>query len=229
MHTYIKLVASNNPSADPRNLLRWYSDHVNMLMRYSLLQRATLYRRTRQGQGDAPDYMCLYEFESREAFDDYSGSQQRKDASRIREEGWGMNNAVAGQRSEYVRHSRRTFKQQRLASAGSLLLQDMHCFTVGDEPKLDTIRWVDACVQEAVEATNVTEALIHRPEDVDGAETVAGEWLVAIERPMSSPGADVSSAHRGRAVGADDLQALAPTSAKTRWKAMYEEVSSWDR
>lgn len=229
MHTYIKLVGSHNPDADPRNLLRWYSDHVNMLMRYALLQRATLYRRSQQTSGDAPDYICLYEFESREAFDDYSNSPQRKDASRVREEGWGLNNALAGQRSEYVRHSRRTFKQKRLAHAGALLIQDMHCFTVGDERKLDTIRWVDACVQGAVEATDVTQALIHRPENVDGAEVVAGEWLVAIERPVGAPGADLQSVHGGRAVGADDLQSLAPASMHTRWKAMYEEVSCWDR
>ena len=45
MHTFVNLVATRFKNGDHAALLRWYHDHVHVLMQFDSLQQATLYLR----------------------------------------------------------------------------------------------------------------------------------------------------------------------------------------
>ncbi|MFC6282929.1 MULTISPECIES: hypothetical protein [Polaromonas] len=230
MQAYIKMVGSNSLDGDHATLFRWYCDHVNMLMHYPELMRANLFRRLSGEESAAPDYVCLYEFPTAGDFLDYSGSDVRKAASRVREDGWGDRGIKVVQRSEYMRHSCREFGQVRTEPAPGLpLVYELHCLQLEGNSCMDTLRWVDACVQGARERHLVNAAWLNRPENIDGKAPASGEWLVMLEHPSAGKPAASAPALRWEAGGADDIQALAPRVRKMRWMANYEEICRWQR
>lgn len=226
MQTYIKMVGSQDRGGDARRFQLWYGDHVNMLMRYPRLERATLYHAVRVEAGAVPDYVCLYEFPDAAAFLDYSDSLQRKDASVVRAQGWGLERAIVVQRSEYLRHSHRRFGPVRQRHAGQPTLHEMHCLQIAEASALAAIRWVDARIQSAGERGALVSATILKPEDGPDGERGQGEWLVALERPWQAAGAPAMLWDESTA-GVDELGAAPVSSA--RWSAIFEEVSAWDR
>jgi hypothetical protein len=60
----INLVATRQKAGEPAELLRWYNDHVTLLMGVEDLARANLYRGTALDIA-APEYVCLDDFPSR--------------------------------------------------------------------------------------------------------------------------------------------------------------------
>ncbi|ODS69984.1 MAG: hypothetical protein ABS43_24320 [Bordetella sp. SCN 67-23] len=225
MQTYIKLVGSITPGGDHAGFFRWYCDHVNMLLRYPALRRAVLYRRSSSPSGQAPEYLCLYEFPSEAEFLEFSDSRQRKDASVVRENGWGKQGARVVQRSEYVRHARRTLP---LAVGGKRdAVHEIHCLRLGATAPLDAVRWVDACLQGAFERESVAGMQVLRPDDCENVQAAAGEWLVVLERSVAPAAGEPPCSIDWRPVGVDEMPA--PAEFQPRWTGLYHELCCWDR
>jgi quinol monooxygenase YgiN len=83
-------------------LLRWYADHVHQLMAFPGLLGAALHRRS--GAHDtAPEYLCLYDFADREAFDTYERGEVHAAAARDRAAGWGRDGIEIVLRTQFER------------------------------------------------------------------------------------------------------------------------------
>ena len=85
MKPMINLVATRSKDGDHAALLRWYNDHVNILMGFPALLRANLYRRAGAAPTSAPEYVCLYEFPSRADFLAFEESDARGQARQVME------------------------------------------------------------------------------------------------------------------------------------------------
>ena len=59
MQGMINLVTTRQRTGEPAELLRWYNDHVNLLMGFEDLTGATLYCRTSADTAAVPEYVCL--------------------------------------------------------------------------------------------------------------------------------------------------------------------------
>ncbi|TJV46103.1 MAG: hypothetical protein E5Y02_00575 [Mesorhizobium sp.] len=80
-HKILHLVGADNGSSDHDRFNRWYSDHIFQLMKFPGLRGATRYRRVFP-HANMPEYLCLYEFDSLQAFQAYDGGQAFLDAEK---------------------------------------------------------------------------------------------------------------------------------------------------
>ena len=78
----INVVATRQKADTPAELLRWYNDHVNLLLRFDGLKTATLYCRSGATQA-APEYLCLYRFASAAVFADFEASDAKERARQV--------------------------------------------------------------------------------------------------------------------------------------------------
>jgi hypothetical protein len=83
-------------------LVRWYADHVHMLMAFDGLLGAALHRRVGNDAG-APDCLCLYDFADRAAFEAYELSDVHQNAARDRAAGWGGDGIEITLRTQFER------------------------------------------------------------------------------------------------------------------------------
>ncbi len=106
MNPAINLVCTRCVDGDHAALQRWYNDHLHLLLRAPELRLATLYRRVGEAAG-APDYFCVYDFDSRAAFLAFEHGEAMAE-SRVATQaarGWGSIEIV--QRTQYQRWLRR--------------------------------------------------------------------------------------------------------------------------
>jgi heme-degrading monooxygenase HmoA len=101
----INLVGTRATRGEHEQLVRWYADHVHQLMAFEGLLGAVLYRRS--GEGAGPDYLCLYDFFDRAAFEAYEHSDVHKNAAQDRATGWGRDGLEITVRTQYERLYRR--------------------------------------------------------------------------------------------------------------------------
>ena len=106
MQTMINLVATRQKAGEPAELLRWYNDHVTLLMGFEDLASASLYRCTAIDQA-APEYVCLYDFPSLAAFDAFEASVAKERARQVMASGWGKQSIEILQRSQYLTGGKR--------------------------------------------------------------------------------------------------------------------------
>lgn len=98
----INVVGTRATRGEHDQLLRWYADHVHQLMGFEGLQGAALHRRADDVPG-APDYLCLYDFLDRSAFEAYEQSEVHAQAAKDREAGWGREGIMITLRAQYER------------------------------------------------------------------------------------------------------------------------------
>ena len=67
---------------------KWYDEvHIPMLLKFKGLKKATRYKILKPRE-DYPEYVAIYEFESREAFEDYEKSPEMSAAIAEMKETW---------------------------------------------------------------------------------------------------------------------------------------------
>lgn len=102
MRRLINVVGTRAVRGEHEQLVRWYADHVHMLMAFDGLLGAALHRRVGD-DGAAPDYLCLYDFADRTAFDAYEQSDVHKNAAQDRAQGWGRDGLEITLRTQFER------------------------------------------------------------------------------------------------------------------------------
>lgn len=98
----INVVGTRATRGEHDQLLRWYADHVHQLMDFEGLLGAALHRRI-GNEPSAPDYLCLYDFRDRAAFEAYEHSAVHAQAARDRDAGWGRDGITITLRMQYER------------------------------------------------------------------------------------------------------------------------------
>jgi hypothetical protein len=98
----VNLVGTRAVRGEHEALVRWYADHVHQLMAFDGLIGAALHRRCVPHLA-APDYVCLYDFVDRAAFDAYERSEVHAAAARDRAAGWGRDGIEITLRTQFER------------------------------------------------------------------------------------------------------------------------------
>ena len=148
MQALINAVATRQTAGTPAQLLRWYNDHVNLLLRFEGLDGATLYRRIsiHRTSPPEPDYLCLYRFASMASFVEFEASNVKELARQVTQTGWGLHGIEIMQRSQYLVGGRLTGLRSSVGSG------------VGD-PLSDAVNFYIQCL------------------DMTGAEAETRRWL----------------------------------------------------
>ena len=69
---------------------KWYDEtHIPMLLKSESLNGVTRYQRSPNAGGEYPEYMAIYEFDNRQAYDAFIASGEAADASKERKQTWG--------------------------------------------------------------------------------------------------------------------------------------------
>jgi heme-degrading monooxygenase HmoA len=98
----VNLVGTRAVRGEHDALVRWYADHVHQLMAFDGLLGAALHRRC-VPHDTAPEYVCLYDFADRMAFDAYERSDAHAAAARDRAAGWGRDGIEITLRTQFER------------------------------------------------------------------------------------------------------------------------------
>ena len=114
MTRLINLVGTRCTDGNLAALRAWYADHVHQLLACEGLIEAAMFLREGAGQGDAPECLCLYDFESAAAFAEYETGPVRAAAAADRALGWGRDGIEITKRFPLARLYRRS------AGAGTL-------------------------------------------------------------------------------------------------------------
>jgi antibiotic biosynthesis monooxygenase (ABM) superfamily enzyme len=76
----INVVATECPPEDEAKFNKWYNEvHIPMLFKYKGMKKVTRYKKM-DGKSRMPKYLAVYEYDTREALDAISQSQEYKDA-----------------------------------------------------------------------------------------------------------------------------------------------------
>jgi hypothetical protein len=98
----VNVVGTRAVRGEHEQLVRWYADHVHQLMAFDGLRGAALHRR--RGDHDlAPEYLCLYDFTDRAAFEAYERSDVHAQAAQDRLLGWGRDGIEITLRTQHER------------------------------------------------------------------------------------------------------------------------------
>lgn len=98
----VNIVGTRAVRGEHEQLVRWYADHVHQLMAFEGLGGAALHRRVGDHE-TAPEYLCLYDFNDRAAFDAYERSEVHANAARDRAAGWGRDGIEITVRAQFER------------------------------------------------------------------------------------------------------------------------------
>jgi heme-degrading monooxygenase HmoA len=214
MQAMINLVATRQKAGKPAELLRWYNDHVHLLMGFDELQGATLYRCTAPAK-TAPEYVCLYNFASASAFAAFEASDAKERARQVTETGWGKQGIEIIQRTQYITGGKWT--GQTSSSDWSFHIQ---------------------CLDMNVQAHDASNLKRWLADSLYVAATRAGvnhyEWYASSDQQqvivLASASAAVDPAWDTwwRAESKLPL-GQAPSAVRVKWQAGYERLSVWRR
>jgi hypothetical protein len=99
----INLVCTRCTDSNHIALQRWYADHVHLLLAAPELQQAQLFRCTQALAGQPPDYFCVYNFASMQAFDTFEQGESKAKATELTNVAAGRASIEIVQRTQYVR------------------------------------------------------------------------------------------------------------------------------
>jgi hypothetical protein len=211
----INLVATRQKTGEPAELLRWYNDHVNLLMGFEDLTGATLYRCTSVDQTAAPEYLCLYDFPGHDAFAAFEASQAKERARQVTETGWGKLGIEIIQRTQYITGGKWAGSATRTAER----LFHIQCLDIQQKTSSpDALkRWLADTLYLAA-----TQARMGHYEWY-----VSGEQVIVV---ASAAAASIDSNwHAWWAAANADSLGQAPASVQVSWQAGYERMSRWYR
>ncbi len=224
MNPFINLVATRSRDGDHAALLRWYSDHVHILMGFPALWRASLYRSSNDRLSAAPEYVCLYEFPSHADFLAFEESEARSKARQIVEAGWARSGIEITQRTQYQRLGRRSGNARTPAAPA---LTQLQCLSLGAGSLSGVSRWLSDRVHQALADAQFGTVAWHRAWDATDA---GGDALVLLEAPGANAAREAQWADAWRPVDTrDDAFGQAPSAVAVRWQAPYQRVACWRR
>ena len=210
----INLVTTRQKTGEPAELLRWYNDHVNLLMGFEDLTGATLYRCISAGTATAPEYACLYDFPSQAAFDAFEASDAKESARQVTLTGWGRQGIEIIQRTQYTTGGKWSGPAVPMADR----LFHIQYLTIQPSSEAGyTKRWLaDTLYLAAVQA-----GVSHY------------EWYVSSQQQVivvaSTAGNIPSSWHAWWAAANAESPGQVPSAVQVNWQASYQRVSSWYR
>jgi hypothetical protein len=222
MQTMINLVATRQKAGEPAELLRWYNDHVTLLMGFENLASASLYRCTAIDQA-APEYVCLYDFPNLAAFEAFEASQAKERARQVMASGWGTQSIEVLQRSKYLTGGKRT--EPSSSSEQGVHIQ---CLDVTPGP-------AQAAHQAADEADDFTRWMsdsLYLAAARTGVNRYA--WYASLDQRqvivLASTSTKIDPAWRSWwDLPASGPLGIAPSAITAHWQAGYQHLSEWCR
>lgn len=216
MQAMINLVTTRLKNGEPAELLRWYNDHVNLLMGFEDLAGATLYRCSTAGKSAAPEYVCLYDFPNVSAFAAFEGSDAKERAGQVTESGWGKQGIEIIQRTQYTAGG----KWAGLMSSLPERLFHIQCLQT-DVKTIDANslkRWLADTLYMAAARAGISHY----------------DWYVSDQQEIvvvaSAAAASIDpSWHAWWDAATTEPLGQAPTSIQVHWQASCKRVSVWHR
>ena len=218
----INLVATRQKAGEPAELLRWYNDHVTLLMGFEDLASANLYRCTSLDIA-APEYVCLYDFPSLAAFDAFEASVAKERARQVMASGWGKQSIEVLQRSQYLTGGKR-MEPTASPVLGAELGVHSQCLDVTPGPAQaaheadDFRRWMSDSLYVAAARTGVNNYA----------------WYASLDQQqvivLASTSTTIDPAWRSWwDLPASDPLGIAPSAITAHWQAGYQHLSAWYR
>ena len=214
MQPMINLVATRQKAGQPAELLRWYNDHVNLLMGFEDLIGATLYRCTSANQAEVPQYVCLYDFPSASAFAAFEASDAKESARQATETGWGKQGIEIIQRTQYVTGGKWTGQTSSGPGVHLQCLDIQQKTSSPDELK----RWLADTLYLAATQSGMSHYKWY----------VSGQQQVIVAASAAATSID-SNWHTWWAAANAQSLGQAPASIQVSWQAGYQRVSDWHR
>ncbi|NJS35546.1 MAG: hypothetical protein HC765_02470 [Brachymonas sp.] len=147
MAAFYNLVSTRCRDGNHKALQHWYSDHLQLLLTSPHLESAHLLRCDTALQGDAPDYLCIYEFASSMAFDQFEQGAEKARATELTNAAAGRSSIDITQREQFVRLLSCSWGADSSAPKQRLLLQLNLPQSSGDS--LAALRWFNAQLHQA--------------------------------------------------------------------------------
>ncbi len=231
MNTFVNLVATRCKNGDHATLLRWYNDHVHILMGFDGLRGAALYRRATApdagGTAAAPEYICLYDFASQADFMAFEAGNARAQARQILLDGWGKDGIKITQRTQFWRLGARLSQNAVASSDGIWHVQLLH---LGAGPVAGVARWLGDSLHRALDCAATGHLAWHRAVDANDA---GGDALV-MAQTASTQESVPSPLQPGWWLAEGDSAGLgvwghAPATTTIEWEAPYRRLCVWGR
>jgi hypothetical protein len=218
----INLVATRCKNGDHVALLRWYNDHVHLLMGFPGLLQATLYRQSANPPMAAPEYTCLYEFSSHSDFLAFEQSDARARARQVVETGWAREGIEITQRTQYLRLGARRAGD---GSAEEGALFTLQCLGLGTGDAQDVARWLSDSVHRALAPFTHHQVAWYRQIDAGAS---GADALIVARVPDASGKKVLAPLWWQGAAGPEDVGAP-PDPVVCRWTATYRQLLQWQR
>ena len=222
MTACINLVATRCKSGDHASLLRWYNDHVHLLMGFPGLLQATLFRQVSTPPSTAPEYACLYEFSSHADFLAFEHSDARERAHQVVETGWARTGIEITQRTQYLRLGARAAGNGRTADSASFVLQSLG---LGPAEGGSAARWLTDSLHRALATHPDHHCAWYRAANATAA---GGDALVVAQLPADSGMLALAPGWWQGETGPEALGAP-PEPIFARWQAPYRRLLQWQR
>ena len=227
MHPLINLVATRQKSGTPVELLRWYNDHVSLLMRFDGLVSATLYRCQQAAlRGDFPEYICLYRFASPAAFAAFEASPAKELARQVTASGWGQRGIEIIQRSQYPLSGQWTGGISMSSTATTFHIQCLNLTPAPDDAQNDIQRWLADSLHQTANA-GANRASLQHYQWLSSAVTDTLQQAVVLAS-LSDPALAWQNwwTHHS-----DQSQTWGqpPSAVEVVWQAGYEFLCQWQR
>lgn len=222
MGMVINLVATRSKDGDHPALLRWYSDHVHLLLGFAGLQCATLYRRVSAAPSGGPDYLCLYEFSSHADFLAFEVSPARAQAQQVAQTGWARDGIEIVQRTQYLRLGQRTGHQDL---AGRDTVHHIQSLGLGAGSPADVARWLADRVHCTLGGSQFGAVAWHR---AWGASQQGGDALVVAASSGVNAAFEAPLEHASWLQEPPDAAfGAGPASLTLHWQGAYQRQCCW--
>lgn len=222
MTACINLVATRCKNGDHAALLRWYNDHVHLLMGFPDLLQATLFRQSTNPPTAAPEYACIYEFARHSDFLAFEHSDARARARQVVETGWAREGIAITQRTQYLRLGTRSAGTGRAGEGASFILQ---CLGLGPGEEQGIARWLSDSVHRALAPLANNRIAWYRQVD---ATASGGDALIVAQVPADS-GAQALAPPWWQGTAGPEAVGASPEPVVLRWQAPYRQVLQWRR
>jgi hypothetical protein len=155
----INLVCTRCMDGNHIALQRWYADHVHLLLSAPELQQAQLFRCTQPLAGQPPDYFCMYDFASMQAFEAFEHGEPKRQATQLTNAAAGRSSIEIVQREQYGRWLHRQWAVS--ASTHNPMWRLAACLQSDDTWSLDAQRALADQLQALRSCAPLTQAQVY--------------------------------------------------------------------
>jgi hypothetical protein len=214
----INLVSTRCTDGNHLALRRWYADHVHLLLGAPELQQAWLYRCGKTLSGEPPDYFCMYEFASLQAFEAFEHGEPKAQATLLTNAAAGRSSIEIVQRVQYARQIHRQWASTVASSKAWRLAASFLC---EDGWSLEKERWL----ADHLEALRACTPLVAAQAYVSPAQPTKG--FIALDF-VGGDASDVWQLLQDQ-FSQVSLYGQSPESLRFEWAAMAQWQQTWLR